>query len=307
VEFADDGADSRDVGVCREEVESWHHGHVVGDELSDKRIVDAVYCLRRVGQNIDAALHGDSGPFHVGGMGEDELTVAVRGLDGSLSDVELHGKDLGGGYVGAGKELDDIGAEFGVAVDEGGGFGGSGGLSQFGADLGGKTVEVERDSVRGIERDTGGVDVRAKDLPALDALAQGKGAVGEGAGVDYGNKAGVSEHLLELEGKLFRGLMGGVNPLRLHEVNVVVPEAGEDDAVVAGQGGKAGWDGEVLAYGGDLSATDENGRVGCRLSFWGGVDRRIRDGQILRLYGAGGEGDEGKKDKLHRCHITARM
>ena len=242
VEFIDDGADSCDVRGLREELEGWHHGHVVGDKLSDESVVDAVYRVGRVGQDIDAALHGDADAFDVGGMGEDELAVAVRSFNCSSSDVELHGEDMSASYVGAGKELDDIGAKFGVAIDEGSGFDGGGGLSQLRAELGRKIVEIERDSVGRKERESCGVDVRAEDFAALDALAQGKGVAGVGAGVDNGDKAGVGEHLLELAGELFGGLMGGVIPLGLSKVNMVVPEAGEDDAAIAGQGGDAGWD-----------------------------------------------------------------
>ena len=242
VEFIDDGTDSCDVRVFREELKRWHHGHVVSDKLSDESVVDAVHHLRRVSQNIDAALHGDADAFEVGGMGEYELAVAVRSFNGSSSDVELHGGDMAGSQVGAGKELDDIGAKSGVAIDEGSRFYGGGGLSQLRAELGRKIVEIERDCVGRKERESCGVDARAEDFATLDALAQGKGVAGVGAGVDNSDKSGVGEHLLELAGKLFGGLMGCVSPLWFHKVNMVVPETGEDDAAIAGQGGNARWD-----------------------------------------------------------------
>jgi hypothetical protein len=76
--------------------------------------------------------------------------------------------------------------------------------------------------------------------------------------------------------------MRGVVPLGLHEVDVGIPEAGEDKAAFARDGRDVFGDAEVLAYCGDDAVFDQYGRVaggGCGRR---GVDGGVRDGEILR-------------------------
>jgi hypothetical protein len=152
---------------------------------------------------------------------------------------------------------------FEVALDVGDGFGGGVGLGHEEEQPARQGVaQVVGDAVGRVERGAGGVDLRAGEFAGLDAAADGQRVAEVGAAVDDGGEAAAGEHVRQLGVELRGGFPFRAGPFGLGEVDVGVPEAGGDDAVVAGQDGGSGGDGDIRADSGDAAIDDEDGAVG---------------------------------------------
>ena len=106
-----------------------------------------------------------------------------------------------------------------------------------------------------------------------------KVSAGLEAEIDDGGESAAQEHVGKLRVERGSGFPIGHRPLGLGEVDVGVPEAGGDDAMVAGDDGGIGGNGDLSADRRDEAVADQNGAV-----FDGGiggrdVDARVFDGQ----------------------------
>src|ERR1022692_2791757 len=70
-------------------------------------------------------------------------------------------------------------------------------------------------------------------------------------------------------------------PLWPGEVNMGVPETGEDYTAIAREDPYPGWDAQLTPYTGDLSSMDENSCVCFSGGTLGRVYRCVRDGDVL--------------------------
>ena len=195
-------------------------------------------------------------------------------------------------HIRTGKEFDDVRAEGDVLLHGGQRLRrGSGRLRHQRAYLRQKIAEVIRNSVRRIERRARGVDVRSTDLARFDAAAQHRCVARVGAGVHDGGEARKRKHLLQLLGQFRRGVMRGVRPFILGEVNVIVPETGEDHAVGAIKLLRTGEDLHMFTDGRDLSVLNEDGDAVGSLRVGRDVDFSAQYGEILAMSA------NGKSDK----------
>jgi hypothetical protein len=93
--------------------------------------------------------------------------------------------------------------------------------------------------MRRIEREACGVDERPVQFSSLDAAADGKRVGRIGAYIDNGCKSAAQKHIGELRVQRGGGLPFREVPFGLGEMNMGVPEAGRDNAMVAGHEGGA--------------------------------------------------------------------
>ena len=217
-------------------------------------------------------------------MGEGELMVGVGNLNGGLGVGQRHGDDLIRLQVGAGEELEEIGTAGDVFL----GSGNSGGRVFR---LGGEALDEPRFSAAKVEGQgvgwvlggAGGIDEGALELAGFYAAAEGDGVDGVRAEVSHGSEAAAGEHIGQSSVEGGGGPVCRERPDGLGEVDVRVPEAGGDGALVAGQEGGAGRRGEARANGGDAAITDEDGGVVKRRKIRREIDGGVcEEGRLLR-------------------------
>ena len=113
-------------------------------------------------------------------------------------------------------------------------------------------------------------------------LSQGNSVLYIRAGIQHRCKAGMVEHLRHLARQFLCGLVRGIIPLRLHEVNMRVPEAGKNNTALAGNCPDSFGNAQICANIRDDAIPDHDRRVPQHLSLWIGVHRSVRNRYILR-------------------------
>ncbi len=294
-----------DVGVLGEQLQGGDDHDALAGEVPDHGSIDAVSDFRRVRKNVDATGQRDANAFQVRRMGEHERAPPMRLGGRGGGDVDPHRLHLIRCHDGAREQLGDVRAGREVVRDEGTGLVGRCGLAQLGLDLGWQVGQVVGQRVRGIERHACRADVRARDLPAFDAASQRGGDVQVRSGVDDRGEAGVREHVLQLVLKGRRVQVRGVHPLGLREVDVGIPEAGEDHAAVAGQHRRVGWQRDAPGDRFDPAVVDQHRGVDERRNARRRIDPGVRDGDIGGPASGPGHGDErAKKDRV-QLHVIS--
>ena len=231
-------------------------------------------------------------------------------LNGRDGVGERHGLDGIALDVRAGEELEYVGAAGDVGLFGVGGVGGRLGLGHEAKhEVRHGVAKVEGDTLGRVLRGACGVDLRAENFAGFDAAAQRDGIEGVRTHVDHGGEAATGEHVLHERGEGGGGLVGGAAPVRLGEVDVGVPEAGGDDAMVAGKDPGVGRRGDGGTDLDDASVADEDGGVVERRVVGRDVDAGVADderaggerlGRVLEAHRpdeiqVGGDGEEPKQ------------
>src|ERR1700730_1650055 len=121
-------------------------------------------------------------------------------------------------------------------------------------------------------------DPRTWNLARLDPIANPPRVLPGRPGIEHAGEAVSREHGLKLTGQLGRRQIRGVRPFPLEEVNVTVPEPGDDGESGAIERRNALWNSDRYPRDdrGDLAVTDDHDAV-LDLTFrWAGVDRAAR-------------------------------
>src|ERR1700722_1967081 len=116
------------------------------------------------------------------------------------------------------------------------------------------------------------IDIRPAHLTGFYSTTQSNGVVGNRSSIHHGSETGERQHLLQLPSELLGGLLGNIHPLRLHKVDMRVPEAGKDDTAVAGQAGDIFGNPNILTDSSDLPGVNQNRRATDRLRLRRRVD-----------------------------------
>ena len=95
----------------------------------------------------------------------------------------------------------------------------------------------------------------------FDATANGERVGGIRAGVDDCGEAVAQKHVGQLRVEQVVRFPLGQAPLGLSEMDVRVPEAGSNDAMIARHDGSVCGDFDLLPYGGDEAVADEDRAV----------------------------------------------
>jgi hypothetical protein len=219
-------------------------------------------------------------------VGKHQLAVLMPGSNCRASDGQWHGNDAVAGDIGTREELNDVCACGNVVSHSRRGFSRTIGLRQMRENFTREVLKVERDSLWRIQAGSCGVDARSTHLATLDALAQGNCVLGVGSGVNYGCETGVRKHLLQMHCELVGRLTGYIQPFRLGEMNVRVPETCKDDTIVARHPRRAWRNANVLANSGNLSCVKKDRRTAGRLSIRRPINFGARNRQVLGLSAA---------------------
>ena len=151
-------------------------------------------------------------------MRQHQPVLAVRLGGHGLDDRQQHEHRWTGADVRPGEDLDVVGALSEHFLGQALRLLGSRDLGQLHFEVGGRSLLAD-------EAPAGEDDPRTRQA-SLDPLAQGDGVDRVGAGIDHRREAVAGDHVAQVlrQGRL--GLLAGVGPLGLGEVDVAVPETG---------------------------------------------------------------------------------
>ena len=209
--------------------------HAGGDHLLDRIVApQAAVVGGGMGEDVDAVVHGDHHAFCIGGMGKDGSAEAVCGLRDRANDVFGHIDDL----IARGRpgpDLDSIGPRVDPLTDVGDGLLWIGGFGEF------ERSDIKGASIRGYQRNAGGVDDRAVDIaflyPVADTQDVPDGEFGDILDVD---ETMAGDHLFHLPVELGSGHEVGVLPFGFDKMDVAIPESSGKCEVLTVDNGPGG-------------------------------------------------------------------